>query len=140
MSDAEQTNKVEYQTYRSTLTSHKMVTPGGKVLQVIGNQFVTNNEDDIAFLDAEIKAGFPYLTKGDVVTSEELDPMVALRKKIIAEYLASEAAELGGQPDASTSDTPTLTPVSSEKVAAQPTAVQAALAKAAAAKAAKDAE
>jgi len=120
MSNTDQTNEVEYQTYQSTMKSHKMVTTAGKVLHFIDNKFVTNNEDDIAYLDAEIKAGFPYVRKGEVVTSSDLDPMAALRKKMYAEFLAEQEAG-GGSPEASTSDAAKVVPVSSDAVAAKPT-------------------
>lgn len=83
-----------YQTYRSSLASQRIAMPNGKLITVTANQYITDDEAEIEFLDKEIKGGFPYMSKTGQVTSEELDPMAVLRKKIIAEYLTEQKAGL----------------------------------------------
>ena len=92
------TTETKYQIYTSSMQAHKLIMPCGKVLHVTKGQFVTCDEAEIAFIDAEIKLGFKYLTKGGTTTSATADPMAAYKAKIgkeaIAEYLAKEQAEL----------------------------------------------
>lgn len=117
MSDTDKKETV-YQTYRSSMQAHKIIMPKGKVLHVTKGKFVTCNQDEIDFLDAEIKAGFKYLKKGEPTTSAVADPMAAMKAKIkeeaIREYLAKEIAEAtagsGGEPAPKT-DTETPPPV-----------------------------
>lgn len=119
------------QVYKSALKSHKIIAPRGKVLHVVDYKHITDNEDDIAFLDEEIRKGFPYLKKLTEVEVRDADPMAALREQIkkeaIAEYLAKEQAELAAAGEEnkvvdtgeSKSDAPkvTLNPASSAKLA-----------------------
>ena len=79
-----------FQTYKSSLPNQKIAMPNGKMIRITSHQYITDMEDEIAFLDNEIKLGFPYLTKSGEMTSTELDPMSALRAKIIAEYEADK--------------------------------------------------
>lgn len=92
------TKETKYQVYTSSMQAHKLVMPCGKVLHVTKGKYVTCNEAEIEFIDAEIKAGFKYLKKGGTTTSATADPMEAYRAKIakeaIAEYLAKETREL----------------------------------------------
>jgi hypothetical protein len=114
----EESKQVERQfnTYISSMQSHKIVTETGKCLHVIGGKLLTDNESDIAFLDDQIAKGFPFLRKGDVVTTSDLDPMASLRKKIIAEYLASQPV-VPAERDMGSTDLQKVTPLSSEGVA-----------------------
>ena len=92
------TTEKKFQVYTSSMQAHKIVRKDGKVLNIVNGKYITSDEGDIEFLDAEIKAGFKYLTKGEPVTSEQADPMAALRAQIkreaVAEYLAKEQKEL----------------------------------------------
>lgn len=103
-----------YQTYRSSLASQRIAMPNGKLITVTANQYITDDEAEIEFLDKEIKGGFPYMSKTGQITSEELDPMAVLRKKIIAEYLAEQKAGLAAATAAVPS--PTLGNSSTDKV------------------------
>lgn len=84
----EDTVEKEFQVYKSSLPNQRIAMPGGKLISIVSGTYITDNEEEIAFLDKEVKAGFPYLQKGAAVTSSELDPMSALRAKIIAEAIA----------------------------------------------------
>lgn len=83
-----------FSVYKSSMQSHKIITPGGKVLHIVDYKHITDNEEDIAFLDAEIKAGFPYLRKLSDVEVKEADPMSGLRAKIAEEERAKILAEV----------------------------------------------
>ena len=122
-----------FQTYSSVRPATKVITKQGNIIRFLDNKLITENKEFIEYLDSEIAIkGLRGISKGKAVTSAEADPMVGLRKKHIAEYLAAEAAELEAQ-GTSESDTTKLTPANSQQAAS----MQALLAKAAAAKAAK---
>lgn len=91
MNTATKEQKV-YQVYKSSLQSHTIIMPKGKQLRIFNYQYITDNEEEIEYLDYEISQGFIYLEKMDKVTSEDLDPMAALKRKIIADYEAEKAA------------------------------------------------
>lgn len=87
---AEKEVEKTYQVYKSSLASQRIAMPNGKLINITSNKYITAMEDEIEFLDNEIKKGFPYLTKGEPVVSSDLDPMNALRKKFYAEFLAEQ--------------------------------------------------
>jgi hypothetical protein len=94
----------EFCSYHSSRLATNLITPAGGKISFTGNQFITDNEDHIAYLDGEIKKGLPGVTKGDNVTSSDLDPMSGLRKKFYAEFEKEQAekakaAALGKVPD-----------------------------------------
>jgi len=89
-SQVDKTPEKTFQTYKSSLPNQKIAMPNGKMIRITSHQYITDMEDEIEFLDNEIKLGFPYLTKTGEMTSTELDPMSALRAKIIAEYEADK--------------------------------------------------
>lgn len=85
--------KILYTVYRSSLPNHSIIMKDGKVLHVINHEFITSNIDEIRFLDNEINAGFPFLTKIGAIESAARDPLKELKDKIIAEHEANKAAE-----------------------------------------------
>jgi hypothetical protein len=73
-----------------------MVMPNAKKIRFFAGSYITNAPDEIAHLDAQIAAGHQmiYTKKGqETVTSESLDPLAAIKKKVIDEYLAAQAAQ-----------------------------------------------
>lgn len=90
--------KTTYNVYKSSMQAHKLIMPCGKVLHVTKGKFVTCNQDEIDYIEAEIKAGFKYLKKEGTTTSATTDPLAAMKEKLkeeaIREYLAKEQAEL----------------------------------------------
>ena len=85
--------KKEYQQYTSSRSSMKMITKKGVPITFINYQYITDNKECIEYLNAEIAAGLNLVEKGDLVSSEEADPMSALKKRHIEEYLAEQAIE-----------------------------------------------
>lgn len=114
-----------FETYTSSLAAHKVIRPDGKVIHFIRGQLITDNAEDIAYLDEQIKKGaLRWLTKGKAVTASDADPMAALRRKIeedaIAKYIAAQkaAGEASGIVETeSSSDKPVLTPASTSALA-----------------------
>jgi hypothetical protein len=112
-------NKVEekvFQTYNSSLPNQRIPMPNGRLIAITAGQYITDKKDEIEFLDAEIEAGFPFLQKGATMTSSELDPMSALRTRIIAEAIASGAVVAA--PELTNTEPQKMVPASTSDLAA----------------------
>ena len=83
----------EFQQFKSARASTRMVTPLGLRISFTNFQFLTQNQDAIDYLDAEIAGGLQGITKGSILTTSDLDPMEALRKTVRAELLAEMKEE-----------------------------------------------
>lgn len=86
----------KFNQYFATRPKISIVMPSGKRIYFQGGQYITNAQDEIEFLDAEVKLGHSmiYVKKGaEVVTQEQLDPLLAIKEKAIAEYLAKQKAQ-----------------------------------------------
>ncbi len=101
-----------YQTYRSGLENQRIIMRSGKVIRVTGHKYITDNKEEIAFLDEEITLGFPGLRKGEPVTETDLDPMAALRKRIAAE----EREKIMKEIDAGNSETQKIVPANTAEL------------------------
>lgn len=83
----------KFQMYHSSTPGICLMTPGGKKIAFSHHDLITDDEEVISYIDREIKAGMPFITKGELVTSEDLDPMASLKRKHFEEFLAMEAEE-----------------------------------------------
>ena len=119
-SDNSATKEKMFQSYSSSRPSAKVITTLGRVIRFTRNAFITDNQEEIDYLDDEIaKRGLRGITKGKPVTSLEADPMEGLRRKHIAEYLAAEAAELqASTTDMGKSDQSKAKPIASDALQA----------------------
>ena len=83
-----------FQYYNSAMKSLRMCTSAGVPINFKDFQLVTNDIDVIAYLEHELSKGLELqgITRGALMTKEEMDPMEILRKQHIADYIASEAA------------------------------------------------
>lgn len=98
------TEEVKFQHYTSARQSVKLLTSSGRSIEFVNFQFITADEELIDYLNNEIRLGLTTITKGELMTAEEADPMVALKRKWQEEYdaeLAEKAkkAALGQLPD-----------------------------------------
>ena len=83
-----------FQHYSSSRKSMRMITHLGKRIVFISHQLITADQAVIDYLDEQINSDYnPGLKKGKKMTAEDADPMSALKKKHIAEYLAKEAKD-----------------------------------------------
>ncbi len=110
-----------FNTYTSAKQSFVMTTHKGRKIQVLNFKYITDNKEEIEYLDSEIDAGFALLAKGEAVTAEDANPMEALRKSMRAEVLkeltaSSQAKQL--PPSRTKEDTSKLGAVSSQDLAA----------------------
>jgi len=106
--------------YKATLPSVNYIFRNGKPAIFVQGKFATGVADEIAELDDEIAKGHPiiYVDAAErEIDSEAVDPLAALRAKIIAEYKASEAAAIDPTNDMGTSTQGALTPASTADIA-----------------------
>lgn len=84
--------------YKSTMPSMSVILANGKPCIFVNGYYRTDNPMEIGTLDSEVKAGHPhiFIDPNEVeVDSTLVDPMAALRHKIIEEYKASQEAAAG---------------------------------------------
>ena len=84
--------------FKCAIQSCKYHTKSGKELAFVAGRYATDDETEIAELEAEIKAKHPhiYVDSAEVeVDSVKVDPVEAIRKKAIADYLAEQEAKVG---------------------------------------------
>lgn len=106
-----------FQCYRSSRQSMKMITTEGLKVTFVNYQHLTADPRVEAYLDNEIRLGFKDIVKASPMTSSDIDPMAALKKKHIEEFLAEEAAKaaaavLSGPRDMGQSEQGKLNPAS----------------------------
>jgi hypothetical protein len=113
----------KFQHYHSSLTSMTMISKIGQRINFVGGKFITADPSVIRYLDDEIEMGMREITKGELLTEKEADPMEVFKAKVIAEYLEQQAREavnaaLGVKKDFGDSPTQKLNPSTSELVCA----------------------
>jgi hypothetical protein len=85
---------VKFQHYRSAKTSMRLISSKGTKITFVRHEFVTCDNDAIEYLNTEIDNGtIPGITKGELLSREEADPMAMLRKQMKAEAKAEMEAE-----------------------------------------------
>ena len=94
----------KFQHYAYARKSTQMLTETGKKFSFVNYKLVTIDQEIIDYLDAQIAAGMREVTKGELLTSKEADPMRAIKDAAVAEYKAEQAelaknAALGISPD-----------------------------------------
>lgn len=115
----------EFQEYTSARSSTRLITESGFRITFTNFQYLTQNEEAIAYLDEQIKLGLAGITKGKVLTTSDLNPMEALRKTMEAEIRAKIAEEAKNEALGITKDmgvtggAPSISPASSKAVAKQ---------------------
>ena len=107
--------------FKSTIPSINYIFKNGKPAIFQHGVFRTNVEWEIKELEQEIAAGHPHIYIDDKereIDSEMVDPMNALRSRIIEEFLASQKRALDPTNDMGTSDQSPVKPANSADVAA----------------------
>ena len=117
----------QYQSYTCSRKSTKVITTKGRLLRFVHSQYVTDSKEEIEYLDHEISiGGLRGITKGKPVASAHADPMAALKRKHIAEYLAAEAQVPDSSTDMGTTEKTPVKPAGTDKLAAAKASVAAA--------------
>ena len=84
--------------FKSTLPSCKTYLESGKELNFVGGRYATDIEEEISFLETAIKAKHPnfFVDEAEVeIDSVRVDPVEAIRRKAIADYIAEQEAKVG---------------------------------------------
>lgn len=82
--------------YFSSRPKISIIMPSSKRISFSGGIYVTDKKDEIEFLDKEISLGHPmiYIKKGEeTITSEQLDPLHAIKQKAKEEAIAELTAK-----------------------------------------------
>ena len=91
----------------SRIPNSTFVFPDGTIAVFKAGQYATDVEAKIQWLNHEISEGHPFIyvdPEKVTVLQSDLDPEQALRKRIIAEYLAEQQAIAKGDKDMGTSE------------------------------------
>ncbi len=107
--------------FKSTIPSVNFIFANGKPAIFQQGVFRTAVDWEIAVLEAEIAAGHPHIYIDEAereIDSELVDPMNALRAKIIGEYLAAQEAAVNPANDMGSTTQESLKPANSQDVAA----------------------
>jgi hypothetical protein len=95
MSDFKDQEK--FNVYFSSFPSCQYVFKSGKVAPFVGGRYTTKIQSEITELDHEISEGHPhiYVKKGmETAVAADLDPLSAIKKRAVEEYLAAQAKAL----------------------------------------------
>lgn len=87
----EEVEPIKFQHYSCSRIAMNLITPQGGKIAFVKYAFITADEDLITFLDSEIKNGLREVTKGELLTAEEADPMAVLKKQHFAEFQQQQA-------------------------------------------------
>jgi hypothetical protein len=98
-----------FQHYSSSRVSTCLVTTAGVRINFTNYEYYTKNPDIIEYLNEAIAVGLRGITKGEMVSKDELSPMAALKRKHIAEFLASQKGRDYGDTKDKSQRTKTLT-------------------------------
>lgn len=109
--------------YKSTNKFCNIITPRGKVLHFRAGMYITDNAEEISFLDAAVQnnefAGNIFIDpNARTITAEQENPMLALRKKFFEEFQKEQAAMLNPANDMGTSEQGKLKTATTSSIAA----------------------
>lgn len=107
--------------FKATLPSVNYIFKNGKPAIFINGMYTTDVPFEIEELDAEIATRHPHIFIDSAmreIDSAKVDPIAALREKIIAEYQATMAAATSLDNDLGNSTQGALKPASSVDIAA----------------------
>lgn len=112
----------ESRLYKSTLKFNNVIFPNGHVAHFKGGMFVTDDPEQISYLDGQIaKNGFGGIIYIDpnarTITAEQANPMLALRNQFYREFQAEKAEQQNPDNDMGTSEQGRLKPASTTDIA-----------------------
>ena len=83
---------VKFQHYASSRNCMNLLTEDGSKICFVGFKFITNDQKLISYIDQQISLGMTEITKGELLTADEADPMMQLKAKHFAEFKALQDA------------------------------------------------
>lgn len=113
----------EKRLYKSTTKFTTIHDTKGRAMHFKMGNFITEDEEFIAFLDGEIAknafGGVIYIDpKARTITAEQENPMIALRKRFFQEFLAEQQAHMNPENDMGNSTQGPLNATSTSNIAA----------------------
>lgn len=113
----------KFQEYKSALSSVRLITDGKPGIRITFTNFklLTQTKEVIEYLNKEIKLGLPGITKGALLSLDDVNPMQTLRREMEAKVRAEMAEEaknaaLGKTKDMGDYVQPKLNPAGSNTV------------------------
>jgi len=88
--------------FKCNISSCKYIFKSGKVAHFNCGIYNTAIAAEISELDEEISQGHPNIVSGAEVSAEDLDPMSALKSRVIAEFLAGQKSSASTAKDMGT--------------------------------------
>ena len=83
----------KFQEYKAARPSVRLITTGGIRILFTNFKLLTQTKEVIEYLDAEIARGLPGITKGELLTLDDVNPMQTLRREVEAKVRAEIAEE-----------------------------------------------
>lgn len=115
-------SEAKLRVFKSNIPASKYILKSGKEAKFVDGRFLTAIEGEIKEMEVEIAAGHPHLyidnAEKEIDAKDALDPMAALKKKIIDDYLAGQPATVQLGDLGSTTAAPVV-PASSSAVASE---------------------
>jgi len=108
---------VLYQSYISSLENQRIAMDNGKLISITAYKYITAAKDEVAFLNKLIEEGSPYISYEGELTSEDLDPMAALRKRILQEAIDAGVVQVPN-PTLGNTDTQRVVPADTKSLGA----------------------
>lgn len=108
--------------YKSSYPNLNIIFPNGSVAQFRGGIYITAMPYEIEYFDAQVAqngfAGNVYIDpNARTITEEQENPMLALRKKLFAEFEAQRLAQIDPANDMGSSDQGKFNPASTSDIA-----------------------
>lgn len=83
----------KFHQYFSSRPSLTIVMENGNRIRFVGGVYMTDNEQEISFLNEQIRCGHQmiYVKEGQkIVDADALDPLAAVKKRAVEEYIAQQ--------------------------------------------------
>lgn len=97
--------KEQFQEYKAARSSVRLITHGGIKVTFTDFRLLTQSPAVMDYLNSEIKAGtLPGITKGELLTLDEVNPMATLKRKVRAELLEEMKKEASDKAEGITRD------------------------------------
>jgi hypothetical protein len=119
--DSEGKQIIVYSVFKNRIPSCTFVQKNGNVISFVEGTYRTTKQDEIDEITAEINAGHPHMyidPNQKTIQSDQLDPLAGLRTRIIAEYLAAQAAATNPSNDRGSSEAEALRPAGTDVIQA----------------------
>lgn len=107
--------------FHNSLLNSRFALKSGKECIFLNGDFATGNPEEVREIAEDINAGNPHISLSNdfdkvLINKADLDPLEALKRKIIADFVATQATIVEGKADYGTSEQGKLNATSSTDV------------------------